>query len=111
MSVKETNQIDGMGVDEENNTLVFLIVDPYTWIIEEYDHLKTLQTKINNYVGYIQSGGYKSAYGDRTFDRFCIEIAFQYQFTENAERFLNAGRRQLKEHGIDIRYHVQSDGE
>ena len=48
MSVKETNKIDGMGIEENTNSLVFLIADPYAWELDEYDHLKTMQTKINN---------------------------------------------------------------
>ncbi len=106
MSVKDTDKIDGMGIDEKTNTLVFLITDPFTWVIQEYEHLKGLQTKINNYVGYIESKGYRSVYQNREFDRFRIEIVFKYQYTENCERFLNAGRRQLKEHHIDIQYTV-----
>ena len=106
MSVKDPNKFDGMGIDENTNTLVFLISDPYNWVIQEYEHLKGLQSKINNYVGYIQNKGYRAVYRNREFDHFRIEIAFQYQYTENCERFLNAGRRQLKELNIQLKYQV-----
>ena len=45
MSVKETDTIDAMGIDESTNTLSLLITDPYPWLIQEYDHLKTMQEK------------------------------------------------------------------
>ena len=48
LSVKETDRIDAMGVDEKTNTLVLLVIDPYTWMIQEMDHILTLQKKINN---------------------------------------------------------------
>lgn len=104
MSVKHTDKIDGMGIDEAADTLVFLISDPYPWLIEELDHLRTFQKKINNYYGYIQSKGYKAQYGDREFSSFRIEAVMKYQWTKNAEDFFYAGKRQLKEKGIEFTY-------
>lgn len=106
MSVMETDQIDSVGIDEKNNTLVFLIVDHLTWLVEEYEHLKLLQSKLNTYVAYIESRQYKSIYRNREFDSFRIEIVFKYQCTENCEKFLAAGRNQLKSHNIDVKYKV-----
>lgn len=106
MSVKQANVIDGMGVDKDTNILVFLITDPYTWAIQEYEHLKAIQTKINNYVRYIESGSYREQYKNREFDGFRIEIVFKYAYTENGEAFLNAGKKQLKERNIDFVYSV-----
>lgn len=109
MSVTETNKIDGIGIDKEDNTLVFLITDHLTWLIEEYKHLKLLQAKLNAYVAYIESKQYKSVYHGREFDKFRIEIAFKYQCTENCMRFLAAGRNQLKSRNIDVKYEVIED--
>ena len=39
MSVRQSNVIDGMGIDREANKLVFLITDPYGWAVQEYEHL------------------------------------------------------------------------
>lgn len=106
MSVKETEIIDAIGIEDSTNTLVLLIVDPYTWSVQEYDHLKALQAKINNYVRYIEAGGYKKKYGSRSFDGFRIEIEFKYQYSEKAVTVFEAGKRQLKERGINFRYAV-----
>lgn len=106
MSVKETDRIDAMGVEESTNTLAFLIIDPYPWLIQEYDHLKTMQTKINHYVGYIESKGYAKEYGDREFAAFRIDVALQYTPTEAGTRFFEAGRQQLKDRGIHFKYTV-----
>lgn len=106
MSVKQANVIDGMGIDKETNTLVFLITDPYAWLVQEYEHLKAIQTKINNYVHYIETKGYREKYRNREFDGFRIEIVFQYCYTDNGEAFLKAGQKQLKERNIDFSYSV-----
>lgn len=109
MSVKDTGKIDGMGIDEKTNTLVFLIIDPYNWKVQEYEHLKGLQAKINNYVKYIETKGYESVYSGKNFDGFRIEICFKYQYTENCEKFLEAGRKQLTERNIKLKYGVDKD--
>lgn len=106
MSVKETDSIDAMGIDEGTNTLSLLIIDPYPWLIQEYDHLKTMQTKINNYVSYIESKGYLSAYGGRDFAGFRIDVALKYTPTEAGITFFEAGKQQLKDRGITFSYTV-----
>ena len=59
MSVRQANVIDGMGIDKDTNKLVFLITDPYAWVVQEYEHLTAIQAKINNYVRYIETKSYR----------------------------------------------------
>ena len=54
MAVNDAYIIDAMAIDKNTNTLVLLIIDPYTWAVQELDHLKAVQKKINTYVSYIQ---------------------------------------------------------
>ena len=106
MSVKDTKKIDGMGIEEATNTLVFLITDPFPWNVQEYQHLKAIQTKINNYVGYIEHQDYRTAYGSRKFSRFRIETALKFAPTKNGRAFFEAGKKQLEERNIDFVYTV-----
>ena len=104
MSVKHADTIDGMGIEDATNTLVFLITDPYTWLIEESDHLDAFRKKINNYYGYIESKEYQKQYGDREFKGFRIEAVMKYMWTKNANDFFLAGKRALKEKGVEFRF-------
>ena len=106
MSVRDANKIDGMGIEEITNTLVFLIADPYGWNVQEYDHLKAMQTKINNYVGYIENKGYQSMYPGKSFDHFRIEVSLKYPPTKAGTSFFEAGKKQLEERNIDFIYTV-----
>ena len=106
MSVKDISTIDGMGIDKSTDTLVFLITDPYQWPIQEYEHLKAFQQKINSYVAYIENKGYRSQYGSRTFSGFRIEAEFKYPPTEAGESFFRAGKKQLSERNIDFVWNV-----
>lgn len=104
MSVKDADKIDAIGIEEDTNTLVFLIADQYQWVIQEYEHLKAFQTKINNYVHFIESGQYKEKYPDRSFDGFRIEAVFSYKWSDAGESFFATGKKQLAERGIDFTY-------
>ena len=64
MAVNEPYIIDAMAIDKSTNTLVMLIADPYTWSVQELDHLRAVQKKINTYVSYIEKKGYRSQYGN-----------------------------------------------
>lgn len=107
MSVKETDKIDAIGVEESTNTLVLLVSDPFQWKIQEYEHLKAFQTKINNYVHFIESGQYRTKYPDRSFDSFRIEAVFKYRWSDAGESFFSAGKKQLAERGIDFSYKLK----
>lgn len=106
MSVKDIDKIDGIGIDKNTDTLVFLITDPYQWQVQEYEHLKAFQQKINNYVAYIENRGYRAEYGRRTFSGFRIEAEFKYPPSEAGESFFIAGKKQLAERNIDFVWNV-----
>ena len=108
MAVNDAYIIDAMAIDKNTNTLVLLIIDPYTWAVQELDHLKAIQKKINTYVSYITKKGYRSQYGDNTdFDGFRIELKCKYQYTRRGTAVFEAGKKQLKERNIDFVYSVE----
>lgn len=106
MSVKNPDVIDGIGVDDSTNTLVLLIIDPFGWKLQELEHLRAIQKKINHYVAYIESRGFASRYKNRSFDGFRIEFVAKYPWTEHTETVFRAGKRQLSERGIEFAYSV-----
>ena len=109
MSVKETDKIDAIGIEESTNTLVLLITDPYQWVIQEFEHLKAFQTKINNYVHFIESEQYRAKYPERSFDGFRIEAIFKYRWSDAGESFFAAGKKQLAERGIGFAYTLREE--
>lgn len=55
MSIEETNRVDFTCFDHNEGTLLLAISDPLDWD-ETHHHLQKLQTKMNNYLRYIESG-------------------------------------------------------
>ena len=61
MSILENSSIDGMGIDEDGQTLVFMISDHLDWE-NEGEHLLLLQDKLNAYLGYIEAKEFQEVY-------------------------------------------------
>lgn len=110
-SIKDPGVIDAIAVDKSSNTLVLLAIDPFKWSIQEADHLKAIQEKMNTYVRFIESGEYREHYPDNEFDGFKIVLRFKYQFSKHGIKFFEGGKKQLKERGIDFEYSVVTQEE
>lgn len=55
MSILESNKIDAASIDDSSSRLKLTISDHLTWN-DECEHLTILQSKINCYVQYVESG-------------------------------------------------------
>lgn len=106
MAIDNANVIDGIGIDKKRKALCLLLTDHLAWngddIINEYDHLILLQEKINAYISYLEAKQYKEQYPEEEFVMAIIEIHFQYNITENCEKFLNTVQNQIGQYGIKI---------
>lgn len=106
MSVSESNMLDGVALSEEG-ALVLLITDHLDWE-NEYEHLYTLQNKMNAYVHYCESGQYQQFTQGKEPKYAVIEIHFLYEPTETALRFLNSVQEQIGGMGIRIECHIST---
>lgn len=105
MSVVDQNTIDSIAMTNDEDGIVLLIADHLEWE-EEYNHLITLQEKINAYISFLESGQHNEIFKDKEFRYGIIEIHFMYEPTEKAKQFLNTVQAQISEIGIMIQYSV-----
>lgn len=101
MSVLEIDKIDGIGIHSNEDELVILITDHVDWR-SEYNHLLQLQNKINAYISFIENKQYLKIYQNRNFNKFCIEIHFKYNVSENCRKFIETTNNQLEELKIHV---------
>lgn len=109
MAITEVNKIDGMAVDK--HTLVLLMTDALDWNQFEREHLEFIRKKLNNYIAFIQTGGYKIHYPQRVFEKFRIELVFKYPYTAVALSFLSSAALQMQTQtvGIELDYRVNKN--
>lgn len=66
MAVDNPNVVDGVAIDKDRNALCLLLTDHLAWegkdALDEYEHLKLLQEKLNAYISFLESGQYKESY-------------------------------------------------
>ena len=111
MSVSDYYQIDGMAINhKDNNDLILLINDPMNWnVSDDISHLKTLQNKINAYVGFIDSKQYKHNYPDSEFNKFTIDIHMNSHPSDMGIKFLDMVNKDLKKDNIQVIVAIEED--
>lgn len=103
MSIMESNKIDAIAVDKENNRVVLMIADHLDW---EYEgiHLKMIQDKVNAYISFIESGQIYEAYPKaKGCDGFVFDFRFKNKITKSCERLLDIIKENTKELNITIK--------
>ena len=100
MSVVDRNIIDFSY--SENEEVFLCISDHLTW---ENDVLKAhweiLQDKLNDYMGFIQSGQFREKYLNENL-KPCIKIYFSYMWTDIVDKYLSKLKIIYKEYGCNL---------
>lgn len=106
MSVIDVDKIDGAGLVSKGNGIALLISDHLNWE-NEYQHLMTLQDKINNYIAFCESRQYQKIYPEQCIKFAIIEIHFMYEPTHKCIDFLKQVQNQVQKLGIKIDCYVE----
>ena len=78
------------------------ISDHLSW--NDKDHLNLLQTKINRYLGFVESGELFENYPDAKGRSVCIRLAFKYELNSIAKDFVDYMKIALAKENIDFSY-------
>ena len=53
MALENVNEVDAISTDNEEKKVILTIIDELKWD-DEYNHLKLIQDKVNNYLNFIE---------------------------------------------------------
>lgn len=104
MSVTNLEVIDAISIDLMGNA-VLTIADDLLWD-NGNEHLFILQSKINAYLEFIESGNLYQKYPDAEGRNIVINIASKYEPNENAKEFINRTRQILQSAGYSFHFEV-----
>lgn len=111
MSVVDLDKVDAIGQQDDDKSIVgMMLTDHLDWE-QEYEHLMLLQEKINNYLGFIQSGQAQKMYPDTEIRQYRILLFFLYPITENCRKFIEAVNRQIQEINTQLILKTNGDTE
>lgn len=107
MSIENPKTIDSIGVDKKTGKVVLKIFDHLDWE-DEHEHLLLLQTKINTYLSFIESGEVYTAYENSKNREFVISVDFAEKPVSNAVKFMDNSARIIAEAGYELEYSVET---
>ncbi|MNR84367.1 hypothetical protein D3C72_151660 [compost metagenome] len=99
MTVEQSELIDSVSLDQAGGLCTLLIIDDLVW---DDAHLQLLQSKLNSYLLYIESGEIYLQYPAAQGLDFAIEIRSIYAPGITARLFLDSAQNILAEAGYTL---------
>ena len=101
MALENINAVDAISTDNKENKVILTIIDELNWD-DEYNHLKLIQEKVNNYLNFIESNELYEVYPTAKGKEIEIEIYSNYNLTLNGEKLVNRLKDFLNENGYEF---------
>ena len=108
MTIEQTNVVDIMGHDEENNRITLIISDHLEWD-EKNEKLLLLQEKLNTYLSFLESDEIYEHYPEVKNESFVIKIVSKYEPSEEALKFLNLAKNTILEAGFNLKWETNNN--
>lgn len=106
MSIINTNTVDAIAISYDRKGIKMIIEDYLGWE-HEYNHLMTLQEKVNAYAAFFENKEYDAMYKGYPIEYGVIDIQFKFEPTEKALVFIEEAEKQLESRlPLNIEYHV-----
>jgi hypothetical protein len=107
MSVLETDLIDYIYLDDEDETPVLVVSDPLTWRPpEDQRHLDMLREKLNAQIVFIETGQIKSVWPKFDGRPVRVEVIARCPLTDTANDFYALAREVMTKANMDLRFQL-----
>ena len=101
MTIEQTDVVDIISHDKDNNELNLIISDHLEWD-EENEKLLLLQEKLNSYLAFLESDEVLEHYPNSKYDAYIIKIVSKHTPNKEAEKFLNLAKETIIEAGFNL---------
>jgi len=106
MTIEDAERIDIIGIDAATGDVILTIANHLDWS-DEYEHLTTLQKKLNAYLAFIESGEINETYPKARARRPIIDVVFKYEPSATATEFLRHASSAAASIGAELRSRVK----
>jgi len=103
MSLDNPEIVDAVGIESASDFVALTITDSWDWK-DEAGHLLALQTKLNAYFRFVESGQIWEAYPDAAGRQIVIDIIGKYPFPASEVELLKRASAACASLEIRIRY-------
>lgn len=102
MGLDDASVVDAIGVERESGAVILTIVDSWSW--EDSDHhLRALESKLNAYFSFIESGDIFETYPDARGRRIAIDLVVRWELPKEAAMLIDKASSLAREIGVSIR--------
>ena len=107
MSVLETDLIDYIYLDDNDETPVLVVSDPLTWRPpEDQRHLDALREKLNAQIAFIETGQIKAVWPRFDGRQVRVEVIARCPLTDAAQEFYALARQVMTRANMDLRFQL-----
>jgi hypothetical protein len=108
MTVEESAKIDFAAIEPQSDEMRLIISDHLDWT-DEGEHLLLLQSKLNTYLAFIESGEIYAKLPKAVGLKIVIEVVGKFPLSEEASKFYRLAGGAIKDAGFSLRFeHVKS---
>ncbi|WBS05412.1 hypothetical protein OU994_14580 [Pseudoduganella sp. SL102] len=109
MGLENISVVDAVGTETTSDCVVLSIVDSWDWS-DEHGHLLALQSKLNAYFGFVESGQIHEAYPAAEGKSLRIDLISRYPLPTTAVDFLKNAKAVAEELAISLRWNTLPGG-
>jgi hypothetical protein len=102
MSVLETDIVDYIYLDDDEETPVLVVSDPLAWQGKDQAHLDALRDKLNAQIAFVESGQIKGVWPYYDGGRVKVEVVARCALNEAANAFYVQASRVMTKANMDL---------
>lgn len=107
MSVLETDMVDYVYLEEDDQTPVLVVSDPLTWKPpEDETHLEALRHKLNSQIAFVETGQIRSVWPGFAGGLVRVEVVARHSLNRMAEDFYGVAKKVMKEANMDLQFRL-----
>ena len=105
LSVEESDVIDIISIDRQTGHAILTISDHLDWS-DSIQHQTILQTKLNAYLAFVESGQILENYPDAAGRSIVFKIVLKFKPNRGGREFLSKAQRIIESAGFTLRYEL-----
>ena len=107
MSVRETDVVDYVYLEDDTQTPVLVVSDPLSWQPpEDENHLEMLREKLNAQIAFVETGQIRQVWPGFSGGLVRVEVVARCALTRAAEEFYGLAKRTMTQANMDLRFHL-----
>jgi len=105
VSVEQFDVVDVISIDKSTGEVILTVSDHLDWS-DTVKHQTTLQTKLNKYLAFVESGEILTRYPDAKDRPVLFKVVFKYQPDQEGWQFLARAKEVIELAGFTLRLQV-----